>query len=221
MNLIIGIIALFSCFTVVVILDKKYPKYGLTVWISIATLIANIAVCKQIKILGYMSALGNILFASVFLASDILTEKYGKQFSNRAINLSVIMTIVFMISTQIILLFKPENSQIQEAMTILFNFNFRVSLSSLLMYFLSSKADIFVYSKIKQLVPDKLWLRNNLSTILCNCLENFGFSFMAFLFVLPVKDILIICITSSVIETIIAIADTPFMYLAKKVDSNG
>ena len=85
MNIVLGIISIILCFGTIVILDKFFKKEGLYIWISIATIIANILVCKTINILGFTSSLGNIMFASVFLATDIMTEKYGGEHSKKAI----------------------------------------------------------------------------------------------------------------------------------------
>ena len=62
----------------------------------------------------------------------------------------------------------------------------------------------------------KLWQKNNICTILCNCLENFGFIFLAFGGLMPFKELLIIALSTSAIETVIALFDTPFLYLARK-----
>lgn len=66
-----------------------------------------------------------------------------------------------------------------------------------------------------------MWLRNNVATIVSNGAENFLFYLIAFLGVFPVKDILIIAVTATLIEIVIAICDTPFLYLATKGRNNG
>ena len=96
----------------------------------------------------------------------------------------------------------------------------RVSISSVIMYIIANLADVYLYSALKKKTQGKhMWLRNNVSTILCNCLENFLFMFGAFLF-LPgydVKTILIMALTTSAVEALIGFCDTPFLYLTRKV----
>ena len=99
-------------------------------------------------------------------------------------------------------------------MKTIFEFNLRVSLSSLVMYIVANYVDVILYAKLKKL---KLWQKNNICTILCNCLENFGFVFLAFGGVMSVKECLIIALSTSIIETIIALCDTPFLYIARKM----
>ena len=77
MNLGLALIGLVLCFLTIVFIEKFLGKEGLYVWISIATIIANIIVCKTIQIAGLTTSLGNIMFASNYLATDILSEKYG------------------------------------------------------------------------------------------------------------------------------------------------
>ena len=53
MNLGLGIISIIITFSIPVIMEKKFQKEGLYVWISIATIIANILVCKSIELFHY------------------------------------------------------------------------------------------------------------------------------------------------------------------------
>lgn len=217
MNILLGIISIILCFATIILLDKFFKKEGLYIWISIATIIANILVCKTINVLGFTSSLGNIIFASVFLATDIMTEKYGSEHSKKAILLGMISAIIFVVSTQISLLYIPATQDIaQESMKTLFGINLRTSIASLSMYFLSNILGIWIFEKIKNRIPNKLWLRNNVSTIIANCSENYCFAFIAFVGILDIPTILSIATVGSILEIVIAICDTPFLYIATK-----
>ena len=216
MNLILGILSVIITFSLVVIAEKLFKKEGLFVWTSIATIIANILVCKSVDILGYTTSLGNVLFASSFLAVDIMSEKYGAKESKKVVIMSVFSQIVFLGMLQLALAYEPsEIYLVNESMKTLFTLNFRVGISSITMYFISNMFDIYLFEKIKSKVPDKLWLRNNVSTIISNCLENYFFTFLAFAGIYDLKTILSIATFSSVLEMIIAILDTPFVYIGK------
>ena len=215
MNIILGIITLVVTFSLVIIIEKLFKKEGLFVWISMATIVANILVCKSISVLGFTTNLGIILFASNFLATDIMNEKYGSEFSKKAIIMGGCFQVIFIIITQLALLYVPSDiDQVSESMKTLFSINLRVSIASLTMYIVSNLLDIYIFEKIKKKIPGKLWLRNNVATIVSNCLENYLFIFLAFVFIYDINTILAIATVSSVIEMIIAIADTPFLYLA-------
>ena len=217
MNIILGIISVILCFGTIVVLEKLFKKEGLYIWISIATIIANILVCKTISVLGFTSSLGNIMFASIFLATDIMTEKYGPEHSKKAVLLGMISAIIFVVSTQISLLYIPDTTDLaQESMKDLFGINLRTNIASLTMYFLSNILGIWIFEKLKQKFHNKLWLRNNVSTIIANCSENYCFAFIAFLGILDVPTILSIATVGSILEILIAICDTPFLYIASK-----
>ena len=218
MNILLGVVSLLLTFSLLIIVEKLFKKEGLFVWVSIATIIANILVCKSIELFSFTTNLGNILFASSFLATDIMSEKYGAKESRKAIILGVVSQVIFVIMTQIGLLYIPAPEDLaQESMKGLFSINLRVSIASIVMYFVSNMADIYIFEKIKEKVPGKLWLRNNVSTMICNSLENYFFSFLAFAGLMDIPTILSIATLASILEIVIAVCDTPFLYLSKKL----
>ena len=218
MNILLGIIGIILCFGIEVLIEKIFKKEGLYVWISIALITANILVAKNIDILGLQATLGNILFASTFLATDILSEKYSTKESKKALNIGIVSVILFTVSTQFSLLFKPNNlDMVNDSLKNIFTFNLRISISSIVMCYLSNLLDIYLFEKIKKKIPNKLWLRNNIATIISNCLENYLFTIFAFIGIYDLKTILSIATTTTILEVIIAICDTPFLYLSKKI----
>ena len=215
MNIALGLVNVIVTFSLVVLFEKLFKKEGLFAWMSIAIILANLTVCKAIDIFGVTTTLGNVLFASTFLATDILSEKYGKDYAKRAVYLSILAGITFIIITQLTLLFVPSSDDVvNEAMKTLFSVSIRTTIASMTMFFISNMLDIYIYNKIRDKFPNKLWLRNNFSTILCNCLENYFFNTLAFMGIFSIPVIVSIANTTTIIEMIIAILDTPFLYLA-------
>lgn len=219
MNVILGIACIVLCFTTVVLLEKFFKKEGLYVWIAISVVIANIAVCKQVNFFGFATSLGSVMFSSSFLATDILTIKYGKDVAKKAVILGLVSVLLYTISTNLILLFIPNHLDfINESMKTLFTFGGRISIASIVMYFVSNMADVYVFDKMRKIFPEKLWISNNISTIVCNVGENILFGLLAFGGVFPVLTILGMTVVGSIIEVIIALLDTPFLYLSKKLN---
>ena len=218
MNILYGFINIIVVFSFVVLIEKIFKKEGLYVWLSIATILANLTVCKMIDVFGFTTSLGNVLFASTFLATDIMSEKYSKNDAKKGIYLSLFSGIVFIIITQITLLFIPSSDDVvNAAMKTLFAVSIRTTSASMLMFFISNMMDIHIYNKLKEKYPNKLWLRNNISTILCNCLENYFFNFLAFVGIFSIPVIISIATTTTIIEIVIALCDTPFLYASKKL----
>lgn len=218
MNILLGIAGIILCFGIEVLIEKIFKKEGLYVWIAVALVTANLLVAKNINILGLQATLGNILFASTFLATDILSEKYSTKESRKAINLGICAVILFTIATQFALRFIPnELDMVNDNMKNLFTFSLRINIASIIMCYLSNMADIFIFEKIKKRIPNKMWVRNNIATIISNCLENYFFTIIAFIGIYDLKTIFAIATTTTILEIMIAICDTPFLYLSKKL----
>ena len=89
------------------------------------------------------------MFASNFLATDIMSEKYGFKESRKAIILAVVAQITFMISTTFAIWYIPSSVDLtNDSMKTLFSINLRVSIASLSMFFVSNMLDIFLFEKI-------------------------------------------------------------------------
>lgn len=219
MNNLLMIIGIIVIFLLLVATKKIFGKEGLIGWIAIATILAEIGVTKSVDILGMSATLGNIMFASNFLATDMLTEFYDEKDAKRALKLGIWFLMVFLITTQGMMLFKPNNLDIvNDSMKTVFGIVPRISIASVTMLIVANYVDIKLYSFLKKKFNGKyMWFRNNVSTMLCNGLENFLFTTLAFAGIYSIKDILIISISTTIIEIIIALCDTPFLYLSKKI----
>ena len=216
MNIALGFVNILVTFSLVVLIEKLFKKEGLYVWVSIATILANLTVCKMIDVFNFTTSLGNVIFASTFLATDIISEKYSAKEARKAVYLSMFAGITFIIITQLTLLFTPSSEDVvQGAMKTLFAINLRTSIASMGMFFIANMLDIYIYNKLKEKLPKKLWLRNNVATITCNCIENYFFNTLAFIGIFSLPVIISIATTTTIIELVIAVCDTPFLYLSK------
>lgn len=219
MNEILMLIGIIVVFSLLLITKKLFGKEGLICWIGVATILAEIGVTKSVNILGLSATLGNIMFASNFLATDILVECHSEKDAKKSLKTGIWFLLIFLFITQGMIIFKPNELDFaNDSMKTLFGIVPRISFASILMLTIANFVDIKLYSFLKKKMNDKhLWIRNNVSTILCNGLENFFFTFIAFVGIYTIKDILVISLATTIIETIIALCDTPFLYLSKKI----
>lgn len=218
MNVILLLAEIIVVFSTVLFVNRLFGKTGLTVWVAVASIAANIFTAKTSTFFGFDAALGTVLFASNFLATDILCENYGEKYAKRAVVIGVCSILFFTISAQVALLYTPSSHDYaHDAMQTLFALNLRISISSAVMYFIANLLDVYLYQAIRKKTGSRLlWVRNNVATILCNCLENFAFILIAFYGVYSFAECIEIAVVTSVIETVIAICDTPFLYAARK-----
>lgn len=222
MNELILIGEVLAVFGLLLVCKKLFGKVGMMAWVVMATILANIITAKSADIFGLSTAIGTVMFASTFLATDILAECYSKEDAKKAVFMGLFSNVILIASTQIALLYAPSAiDYANEPMQILFGLNLRISLASAAMYFIANMADIYIFTSLRKATKGKmLWLRNNVGTIVCNCLENFGFIALAFVGIYGWVDILIIAASTSVIELIVALLDTPFLYVATKIKNN-
>ena len=220
MNTLYLFVEIIICFSAVLLAAKLFGKYGLIAWIGIASVLANIITAKTSNILGLDAAQGTVLFASTFLCTDILCERYGKQTARTGVLVGLFSSVALIVATQIALVYTPvEYDYANPSMQVLFGLNLRITASSIVMYLIANMADITVFDKLKEMTGGKwLWMRNNAATILCNCLENFGFIFLAFLGVYSAAQCAEIAIATSIIEIVAAVCDTPFAYIGRKIE---
>lgn len=219
MNELIIFAEIIAVFAILLLCKRLFGRTGVITWVGLATVLANIITAKNAEIFGLSTAIGTVMFASTFLATDILSECYSVKDAKLAVKIGLFSNIMLIISTQIALLYKPSAfDYAHDAMQTLFSLNLRISVASAVMYYVANMADIYIFNKIKQKTHDKkLWLRNNISTILCNCLENFGFIGLAFAGIYDFQTIMTIAFSTSIVEAIVALCDTPFLYLAKRI----
>ena len=216
-NAIILFIEVAVIFSALLVCYKLFGKYGVFAWVGIATVLANVITAKNADILGLSTAIGTVMFASTFLATDILSENHSEEDAKTAVFIGLFADVLLIVSTQIALLYKPSAiDYADDAMRTLFSLNLRISLASMVMYFIANMADVKIFTKMKE-KGTALWLRNNVATIVCNCLENFGFIWLAFVGIYDTAAILEIALATSAVEMIVAVLDTPSIYVARKL----
>ena len=106
---------------------RLFGKTGLFIWIPIAGIIANIQVLKVVDLFGINATLGNIVYASSFLVTDILSENYGKKSAAKAVFVGFLSLIASMILFQAALWFTPAaDDWAQDSLVNIFGFMPRI-----------------------------------------------------------------------------------------------
>lgn len=213
-----GILFMLVNFTFFLICYKFFGKKGLYAWIGVATIIANIQVVKTIEMFGIVMTLGNTMYVSLYLTSDLLNEKYGRQEAKKAVWFGFFTLIMTTILMQMTLQFKPQESDFaQSSMETIFGLMPRLALGSLTAYFISQFLDVRLYSWIRRFYPKphQLWIRNNGSTMASSFVDTLIFCTIAFAGEYSLKVWLEILFTTYVIKFILTAAGTPFLYIAR------
>lgn len=219
-NEILWLIFALINFTLLIGVYKIFGKTGVFAWIVLGTILANIQVTKNIELFGLSATLGNIMYGTIFLGTDILSEKYGAKDARKGVLIGFFTMISTLVIMQFALLFDPSSSDIsQSSLETIFGFLPRIVLGSIIAYLVSQFVDVYLFSYIKKKLPANkyLYIRNNVATILSQLLDTAIFVPIAFLGVYDMKVFWGIFITTYVIKVFVALLDTPFLYLVKLI----
>jgi uncharacterized integral membrane protein (TIGR00697 family) len=169
---------------------------------------------------GLNVTLGNVIYGTIFLATDALNELYGKKEARKGVLVGFFSMTIFTALITLSLLFVPSSQDFaNESMRTLFKFMPRILGASMTAYLVSNLLDATLYDFIRGHSKDDkfLWLRNNGSTMLSQMLDTIVFTLIAFTGVFAFRTVLEIMLFTYIIKVIVAICDTPFLYLIRKI----
>ena len=110
MNELLLILSLIVLYGGVLLFYKFFGKTGLYCWTVLATIAANIEVSIVVRAFGLEQTLGNILFATTFVVTDILSETAGKKEAQKAVILGIVTSIIFIFLSNSWGLYVPSES---------------------------------------------------------------------------------------------------------------
>lgn len=202
-------------------LYRFFGRIGLFAVIVFNLLLCNLQVLKTVELFGLTTTLGNILYAGVFLATDMLSEFYGKREAQKGVLLGFITLVLMTVYMQVALHFSPAADDFaQPHLEAIFGFLPRVAVASMLAYLASQTHDVWAFHFWKAKTNGKmLWLRNNASTLASHVIDSGIFCLIAFYGVFPTAVLVEIMITTVLFKAFVSVLDTPFIYLAKRVHS--
>jgi len=203
----------------VTLIYRFFGKTGLYVVIVASIITANIQVVKTVEIFGFVATLGNVLYGSIFFATDILSEVYGKKAARRGVWLGFIGMLLMTLWMQLGLKFIPHASDFaQGSLSTIFDLMPRIAAGSMVAYLASQHHDIWAFLYWKKRTKGRLlWLRNNASTMVSQAIDSAIFCSIALWGLYDTNTWLQILVSTYVMKLIVAAVDTPFLYLAKKI----
>ena len=224
-NELLLLVSLVAVYGAVLLWYRLFGARGLTCFTVFATIAANIEVLLLVDAFGMEMTLGNILFSSTFLVTDILSEVSGKESANRAVKIGIATSVLFILVSQSWLLYRPSpNDLAAPAIRAVFSNTPRLMLASLLVYAVVQVFDVWAYHKWWAWTTRRfgdprrfLWLRNNASTLVSQLLNTFLFTFAAFFGVYKLGTLFSIVLSSYVVFIVTSLADTPAVYLARRI----
>jgi len=220
MNELLWLVMMLVNFAGIISLYYLMGKKGLYIWVGFAIVLANIQVLKTIELFGFTTTLGNVIYGTTFLATDIMSELYGYKEAKKAVWVGFYTMIFTTVIMGLCLLFVPSPYDIgQESLLTIFGFMPRIAAGSLLAYFLSNHFDVWAYHRIKRKYGKKhqIWIRNNGSTMISQAIDTVVVTSVMFIGVYEWPVWWSVLFATYIMKWVVAVADTPFVYLARRI----
>jgi uncharacterized integral membrane protein (TIGR00697 family) len=212
---------------------RFFKKEGLLVYIVIAVIVCNMQVLKAADFTFYSDpvALGTIVYASSFLASDAITEFYSVSYARKSVAISFVASIAVLIMMIIalghkdIIINNPSDlyfKQNHDALRAIFTPNVAILTASLIAYGTSQLVDIHIFSRLKKISTNKLWMRTFFSLAVSSLFDTVIFNFLAWKVFSPHyvswhSLIFNYMIGGYILLLIVSFCNIPAMYLLSKI----
>ena len=215
---------LFLDLGLTVVMYRLFGKEGLLGCIVLSILLANLQGPKLTIILGFQTTLGVIFYSSIFFATDLMSEQYGRAEAGKAVLIGFGVSCIIVLMLSVALLFEPStrpetaefSQRIQTSFENILDFTPRFVFGSLLAYLLSQSLDVWLFHRIRHATKGRyLWLRNNLSSMISQAADTLTYSFVVWWGVVDLQTALQLGTVKYGFKIAIALFDTPFIYWAR------
>jgi len=194
---------------------RLFGRAGLVGFICTSVVLMNIFVTKSMRIFGLGATGGNVLYACIFLATDLICEYYGGREARKAVMIGFTASILSLAVSLVTLGFQPaEWDWAHEPLAAIFSPLPRIVTGSMVAYLISQNLDTFTYEFIRKRFKP-LWLRNNGSTWTSQLVDTVVFCTIALLGTMPFHAWLQVILSTYLLKVVIAALDTPYIYLSR------
>ncbi len=204
------------------LLYRLFGKTGLQVAIATAIILANLQGPKLTVIFGFETTIGVIFYSSIFFATDVLSENYGRAEASKAVRMGFTVSVIVLVMLSLSMLYQPSERafaiDVHNAFGTILNFTPRFVAGSLLAYLISQSFDVWLFHRIRQLTGEKwLWMRNNISTLCSQLLDTAIFTVVVWWGLVDLSTAVKLGVAKIGFKMIIALIDTGFIYWARAV----
>jgi uncharacterized integral membrane protein (TIGR00697 family) len=179
---------------------------------------------KIVEFFGFATNTGNIFYASVFLATYFLIERYGTREGIRSIWIGVVAVAFFSVLARITstLIGSGATAELDTAISVAFSPLLRLTFASLLAYAISQSLNVYVYIYLKERWEGaRLWLRANVTNAIAQVVDSAVFFLVAFWGVVPFTSVWEVIVTGFILKVIFMMLASPLLYLNRVEEEDG
>ena len=185
--------------------------------------LSNILSAKLITIGPVIVPGGIICYAITFLISDVLNERYGKEYATRAMYIGLVAQIISSALIALTVALPGAEGSLTSAFDAVMGTTPWFVIASLVSFVFAQTADIAIFHGIRKRLMSKgrrcKWVWNNLSTIISQIIDTGIYVTIAFgigqgyFFQADMRWLLLqMAVSQIIVKVVLAIADTPLFY---------
>tara|TARA_B100001123_G_scaffold443781_1_gene590698 strand:+ start:411 stop:1142 length:732 start_codon:yes stop_codon:yes gene_type:complete len=176
----------------------------------------------------FEQSVGLLAYPITFLVTDIISEIYGQKRANQVVTSGLIASIFMLLLVSVsdsiqsavfgtgnIFAFNPSTGKEENIFHIVFGLSSAAVFASMVAYLFAQFIDVRLFHFWKNLTKGKhLWLRNNASTLLSQCVDTLLVLFLLCYFnVIPWEKFTAYFINGFLFKVFFAAFDTPIFYV--------
>lgn len=177
-----------------------------------ATLVIGVALgSKLIGVFGVIASASAFTYPITFFLTDVIAEIWGKDVAKRVVfNGFVALVLMFVVIQLVLLVPGAEIWGNEEGFNTAFGLSTRLIAAGTIAYLVSQLHDVWAFHFWKRVTSGRhLWLRNNASTVVSQCIDTAIFVTLGFAGVAPLWELFL---GQFLLKAALAVADTPFIY---------
>ena len=197
------------------LLALRLGQSALSTTICLYAILSNMLVTKQITLLGFSVVSTDVFAVGCMLGINLMQEYFGKESTQKTIMYSIVVSLFYVLITQIHLLYEPSAVDIMSQHFIaLFAPMPRIIIASIITYAIVQYSDAFLYGKIKAAFAGRfLVMRNIVSLSISQLFDTVLFSFLGLYGI--VYALAPIIIMSFSIKMLVVFCAAPFIKISR------
>ena len=206
---------------------EKEPVSNMKIFVLLSVFVSSIitaniiAGIKLTNLWGFIVPAGFLAYAVTFPVTDIIDEVYGRDLAQKFVWTGFIANLVSLTLIGVSYYMPPLTPQMQDLYSKALTPMLRIVIASLTAYLISQTHDVWAFMKWRKITNGKhLWIRNNASTMASQFIDTVIFITLAFYGVISNNVLLSMIWAQWIWKVIVAVFDTPFVYLGVKLFQN-
>jgi len=204
-----------------VLLANRLGKEWVALTIVVNMILVSVLGAKVVTAFGFITNAGNVFYAGVFLAVQLLVERYGRKEGWHAVRLGFGAMVFFLVMSAITQYqagsaSSAHSTDAAAAITTLFGFVPRIALASVTAFLAAQTINIVLYDDMHMRMGRRhLWLRSFMATVAGQLVDSVIFFYLAFSGILPNDLLLETVVVGFLVKTMVGVACIPVLYASR------